>query len=322
MTTEPRLLVPVRHGSRGLALDVATTLSRLSITPSVERRRALRWLSAGAALALGACGGGSDDGSGESSSSSSAAGTAGTGTTGNTSTGNTTPGTTTGTTTGSTGSCSTIPTETQGPYPADGTSASGQRANALQLSGIVRNDIRTSLTGAGTTAQGVPLVLRLKLVDSSNGCAVLANRAIYLWHCDRAGGYSLYSSGITDLDYLRGVQVTDANGEVTFTTIFPACYSGRWPHIHFEIYSTLTAALDSGTVGDYAKVSQLALPADVCATVYNSADGYSSSVRNLQGISLASDNVFRDDSAAQQMATVTGSAASGYLASLTVGVQD
>ncbi|MET0506669.1 MAG: hypothetical protein ABWZ78_00625 [Burkholderiaceae bacterium] len=55
----------------------------------------------------------------------------------------------------------------------------------------------------------------------------------------------------------------------------------------------------------------MALPADVCATVHNSADGYSSSVRNLQGISLASDNVFRDDSAARQMATVTGSVASG-----------
>lgn len=70
----------------------------------------------------------------------------------------------------------------------------------------------------------------------------LAGYAIYLWHCNRDGGYSMYSSGITAENYLRGVQVTDSNGEVTFSTIFPGCYSGRWPHIHFEVYASLDAA--------------------------------------------------------------------------------
>jgi protocatechuate 3,4-dioxygenase beta subunit len=41
---------------------------------------------------------------------------------------------------------------------------------------------------------------------------------------------------VTTESYLRGVQVTDSNGQVTFTTIYPACYSGRWPHIHFEVF--------------------------------------------------------------------------------------
>ena len=57
--------------------------------------------------------------------------------------------------------------------------------------------------------------------------------AVYAWHCDRAGRYSLYSEGVEDENYLRGVQESDADGKLAFDTIFPAAYSGRWPHIHF-----------------------------------------------------------------------------------------
>lgn len=305
--------IPIRHGSRGLLLDLEAALSRPTALTSASRRRALRWLAAaGSAAALGACGDGADgsdlaDAAGADTGTAAPGGSATDDTAGN------------GTTSGS---CSEIPSETEGPYPADGTQGGrgGSAVNALTISGIVRSDIRTSLSGAGTTAQGVPMTLRLKLVDSGNSCAALANRAVYVWHCDRDGNYSLYSNGVTDLDYLRGVQVTDADGEVTFTSIFPACYSGRWPHVHFEIYSTLTDALDSGRVGDYGKVSQLALPAAVCASVYEAAAGYGTSVRNLAAISLASDNVFGNDQAARQMATVTGSVETGYLVTLTVGV--
>ena len=52
---------------------------------------------------------------------------------------------------------------------------------------------------------------------------------MYVWHCDQAGGYSLYSEGIADQNYLCGVQETGADGKVTFKTIFPAAYMGRWP---------------------------------------------------------------------------------------------
>ena len=65
---------------------------------------------------------------------------------------------------------------------------------------------------------------------------------MYLWHCTADGNYSLYSSGITNQNYLRGVQVSDASGLVSFTSIFPGCYSGRWPHIHFEVYRSLALA--------------------------------------------------------------------------------
>lgn len=126
----------------------------------------------------------------------------------------------------------------------------------------------------------------------------------------------MYSSGITGENYLRGVQVADANGEVRFTTIFPGCYSGRWPHIHFEVFPSL----DLATSGNYdVKTSQLALPQDTCTSVY-ATSGYSASTRNLSRITLATDNVFRDDGAALQMATITGSVSEGFVATLTVGV--
>ena len=213
-----------------------------------------------------------------------------------------------------------IPDETAGPYPADGSVASGQRLNALALSGIVRSDIRSSVGGASGTALGVPLSVTLTLVNAASSCASLAGYAVYLWHCTRDGGYSLYSGGVTAQNFLRGVQVSDASGQVTFSTVFPGCYSGRWPHIHFEIYPSLSAATDSSAVSDYAKVSQLALPAAACNQVYGVAAGYGASVANFANISLTSDNVFSDDSAALQMASVSGNATDGFAATLQVGV--
>ncbi len=287
---------PLTHAPHGLRHDLPTLARQLA-----ERRTVLRWLGGGAIasaapLALMACGGGE-------SLDDLEADTTGT------------------TTTGSDGgTCTTIPTETAGPYPADGSLASGQRLNALALSGIVRRDIRTSVGGASGTALGVPLTVTLTLVNTASSCARLAGHAVYLWHCTRDGGYSLYSGGVTAENYLRGVQVSDANGQVTFTTIFPGCYSGRWPHIHFETYPSLNAATDASAVSDYAKVSQLALPAAACLQVYGVAAGYGASVSNFAAISLASDNVFGNDSAAQQLATVTGNATDGFVATLQVGL--
>src|SRR6185369_5639030 len=113
--------------------------------------------------------------------------------------------------------------ETAGPYPADGSNAN---LNALALSGIVRSDIRSSIAGATGVAAGVALTVRLALVNTNGSCADLAGYAVYLWHCDRDGQYSLYSAGVTGENYLRGVQVSDSDGMVSFTTIFPGCYSG------------------------------------------------------------------------------------------------
>ncbi len=203
-----------------------------------------------------------------------------------------------------------IPDETNGPYPADGTNG----VDVLDDTGIVRTDLRTSTT-TGTTAGGVPLQATLVVRDASTGDAVVG-AAVYAWHCDREGRYSLYSSGVEDEDYLRGVQVTDATGAVTFTTIYPACYTGRWPHIHFEVYGSVEEATGGGTP---LKTSQLALPKETSEAVY-ATDGYSASVSNLAALSLTSDNVFGDDGGIHQLATMSGDVSSGYRASLTAPI--
>ncbi|MGQ0837174.1 intradiol ring-cleavage dioxygenase [Actinokineospora sp.] len=202
-----------------------------------------------------------------------------------------------------------IPEETAGPYPADGTNG----PNVLTESGIVRGDIRSSFGSSTTTAKGLPLAIELTVVDAAKGCAVLPGAAVYLWHCDIDGSYSMYGRGLANENYLRGVQETDAQGKVRFTSIFPAAYAGRWPHIHFEVYPSLAEATKAG---DPIVTSQLALPQDVCTRVY-ATDGYAQSVRNLARTSLESDNVFRDGHDSQ-LAAVTGDTTAGYTASLVV----
>ncbi|MGE0598181.1 MAG: intradiol ring-cleavage dioxygenase [Dehalococcoidia bacterium] len=208
--------------------------------------------------------------------------------------------------------CTTaLPEETAGPFPGDGSNG----PNVLTQSGIVRSDIRSSFGTSTNTAKGVPMTIDLTIVDTAKNCAPIAGAALYLWHCDMTGGYSMYSNGVQNENYLRGVQVADANGKVKFTSIFPGCYSGRWPHVHFEVYPSLAKATSSA---NKLATSQLALPEDVCKTVY-ATDGYAASVRNLAQTSLGTDNVFRDGWTTQ-LATVTGSIADGYVASLIVGV--
>lgn len=207
-----------------------------------------------------------------------------------------------------------IPAETAGPYPADGSVASGQSLNVLTRSGIVRRDLRTSL-GTGNTAPGVPLTVTLKLVNVNASCAALSGYAVYAWHCTADGNYSMYSAGVVGEDYLRGVQESGADGTVTFQTIVPGCYAGRWPHIHFEVYPTLSSATSAA---NKIQTSQLALPQDVCQQVYTQAT-YGNSSRNLGQISLNSDNIF-SDGYSTQMPTVTGNTTDGYVATLTVGL--
>ncbi|MBS0448988.1 MAG: intradiol ring-cleavage dioxygenase [Proteobacteria bacterium] len=215
--------------------------------------------------------------------------------------------------------CVADPEETAGPYPADGTNhAAGSTSDILTSSGIVRSDIRPSFLGSSTIAQGVPLTLTLTVANTNASCETLAGLAIYLWHCDRDGAYSLYTAPAES--YLRGVQVTDDLGQVTFTTIFPACYPGRWPHIHFEVYQSLSTATNGRNA---LLTSQLALPKAICETVYANASGYSASVGHLQAVSLRSDMVFGDNTLVQLKAMtprMAGSVAAGYNAAATIGL--
>lgn len=205
-----------------------------------------------------------------------------------------------------------IPDETAGPYPGDGSNG----PDVLEQSGIVRRDIRSSFGDANGTAEGVALDLELNIKDLANGGAAFAGVAVYVWQCDRDGNYSMYTPAAEQENYLRGVQVADAEGTVRFTSIFPACYPGRWPHIHFEVYPDAASITDSAQA---IAISQVALPRDVSDAVY-ATDGYANSVRTLARLSLESDNVFGDDGGASQLATVTGETVAGYKAVLDVGV--
>jgi protocatechuate 3,4-dioxygenase beta subunit len=270
---------------QGLAFDVETLLSR---------RQMLR------AMGYGAVGAGlfSLVGCGPAISSATPGATAGSASTSDT----------------GTADCTTeIPEETAGPYPGDGTNG----PDLLNQSGVVRADIRSSFGSSTTVATGVPLTIRLAILDLAKSCAPIDGAAVYLWHCDQAGRYSLYSQGAQNENYLRGVQAAGADGIVTFTSIFPACYSGRWPHIHFEVYPSIDKAT---AAGNKIATSQIALPEDICNQVY-ATSGYEQSVQNLAGVSLARDNVFADDVGVHELGAISGAIASGLTVDLSVPIQ-
>ena len=137
--------------------------------------------------------------------------------------------------------------------------------------------------------------------------------AVYLWHCDREGEYSMYT-GPDHENYLRGVQATDTNGSVTFTTIFPAGYSGRWPHIHFEVYPTLAARPRR------EQDRHVAARAARGGVQHGVRDHRLQPERHEpRGDVAARDNVF-SDGVTLQTPRVTGNTTAGYVATLLVAV--
>ncbi|NQD86723.1 intradiol ring-cleavage dioxygenase [Paenarthrobacter sp. CM16] len=293
------MTTPHPDHDRGLEFDLSTLLNR--------RRTLGVLLGAGTAAALAACTPGTGGGGATPSSTGSAAATAS-----QSSTTAASP-SATSTVTRAFAECGVeIPEETLGPYPADGSNG----PNVLEASGVVRRDIRSSFGTSTTAAEGVPLTVTLTLLDNANGCSPLAGAAVYAWHCDRDGKYSLYDSGLENENYLRGVQEADANGQLTFSTIFPGAYNGRWPHIHFEVFESMS---NTTTAGQVLAVSQIALTEAACKEVY-ATDGYESSARNFPNTTLTSDNVFGDDGGIYQLATISGSVAGGYTAALNVTV--
>ena len=270
----------------GLSRDIDTMLNM-----TASRRQSLRWLFVGAAaVPLAACRGGG--------------------------TSTTTPAASSGGAGSSSSSCAVIPEETGGPFPGDGSNSNVNGvANALILAGVIRSDIRSSFAGATGVAAGVPLTIKLQMQNVSASCASLAGATVYLWHCDREGRYSMYSSGVISENYLRGVQEADSSGVVTFTTIFPGCYAGRMPHVHFEVYPSLPKA---SSAANRIKTSQFGFPTATLSEAY-AASGYGTSATNLAGMSYATDGIF-SDGMTLQIATMTGSAALGYTATLNVGV--
>lgn len=212
--------------------------------------------------------------------------------------------TTTTTTTGtgtSSGSCTVSLTETAGPFPT------------ITPSSLVRSDIRLDRTGVACT-------INITIKNTSNSCAVLAGAIVDIWHCDKDGYYSEYGGtgmqtvNYTAVHFLRGRQTTDANGLVSFTSIFPGWYSGRATHIHVHVYNAAGTSL---------MITQIAFPEGSSSAVVtvnaSTANGYT---KGMTGYTYnASDNVFSDDTSGTEIAAVSGSIAAGYTVAQTIYVK-
>jgi protocatechuate 3,4-dioxygenase beta subunit len=199
-----------------------------------------------------------------------------------------------GTDTTGSGSCTVAPTETEGPFPTKAPAS------------YVRSNIVDSKTGH-------PMTVKITIKNANNNCAVLSGALVDIWHCDAEGNYSEYGgTGMQATNYqavhfLRGRQITDANGLVTFTSIFPGWYSGRATHIHVHIYSASGTSL---------KVTQIAFPEGTGSAVA-AVNGYA---KGMNGYTTnASDNVF-SDGVTQELAAVTGSTSAGFEVAITLNV--
>lgn len=196
-------------------------------------------------------------------------------------------------------SCVITPALTEGPYFVD------ERLN--------RADIRSDPSD-GSIVSGAPLSLTIQVAKVSGGsCVALPNAAVDIWHCDAAGRYS----DVTDRGFstkgkkfLRGYQVTDANGQVHFTTIYPGWYSGRAVHIHFKVRTDLNAARG------YEFTSQWFFDDAFSDEVYKQAPY---STRGARDTRNARDGIFQDNGGKLTLAAAKNGDA--YAANYVVGVQ-
>lgn len=187
--------------------------------------------------------------------------------------------------------CSVTNSETAGPFPT------------ITPASLVTSNIVGDRTG-------VPFTINIVVKNINDSCGALPGVLVDIWHCDKDGNYSEYGgtqmqqTNYTAYHFLRGRQTTDANGKVTFTSIFPGWYTGRATHIHVHIYTAGGTSL---------LITQIAFPEDSSSAVVTvnaaTASGYT---KGMTGYTYnSSDNVF-SDGVTNEMSTVTGSVASGY----------
>jgi protocatechuate 3,4-dioxygenase beta subunit len=196
--------------------------------------------------------------------------------------------------------CVVVPAETEGPYFVD------ERLN--------RSDITTDPSG-GPARSGVPLSLVFNLARvNSTSCLSLGGAQVDVWHCDALGVYSDVSAENTvGQKYLRGYQVTDAEGAVHFQTIYPGWYSGRAVHIHFKIRTF------SGSQKTYEFTSQVFLDDSVTDEVYKQALYNSRGSRNTRN---ATDMVYTSNgNSGSKLLVDLARTASGYEATFSLGLQ-
>lgn len=203
------------------------------------------------------------------------------------------------------------------PYPAETPLNPGPTlANIWLNQGILRQDIRRGFAGFAGNAEGVPMTLSLTLRNIKKDFAAAQHYAVYVWHADAAGEYSVFNMSTTN--YLRGVGVTDRDGRVRFSTVFPGTYRGRLPHIHFEVYPSLHSASD---VRHRLLSSRILFPDIVSQSVYGSHSAYADSVARYSELTFQRpDDLYENTQSALRVARVSGSAVSDLTASLTICV--
>jgi protocatechuate 3,4-dioxygenase beta subunit len=192
--------------------------------------------------------------------------------------------------------CVVRPALTEGPYFVD------EKLN--------RSDIRSS-TPSGIVKAGVPLVLNFVVSKVGTSCVALSGVQVDVWHCDAGGLYSDESANNTvGQNFLRGYQLTDANGKAVFTTVYPGWYSGRAVHIHFKL------RVLSGSSLTKEFTSQLFFNETTTDLVHATA---AYSARGTRTTLNANDNIYKNGGS-QLLLTLAGDATAGYAATFDVGL--
>jgi len=202
-------------------------------------------------------------------------------------------------TTGTALDCVVRPELTIGPYFVDG-----------QLN---RSDIRTEPSD-NSVQEGLPLMLNINVASvGDNSCTPLEGAQVDIWHCDAQGHYSGVSDPGFDTSgqqFLRGYQLTDANGAVQFQTIYPGWYSGRAVHIHFTIRT-------QGADGqDYQFTSQFFFD-DALTDQVHTLEPYAS--KGQRDILNATDNIF-NGGGEQLLLNLQGDTTNGYTGAMSIGL--
>ncbi|MBW4507558.1 MAG: intradiol ring-cleavage dioxygenase [Scytonematopsis contorta HA4267-MV1] len=195
--------------------------------------------------------------------------------------------------------CIVSPEQTEGPYFVD------EKLN--------RSDIRSD-PADGSVKEGVPLKLTLRITGvSGTACTPLVGAIVDIWHCDALGVYS----DVTDRSFntvgkkfLRGYQITDANGTVQFSSIYPGWYQGRTVHIHFKVRTNATSGQS------YEFTSQLYFDDSISDQVYAQAPYASKGQRTLKN---AEDGIFQGGG--DKMLLKLTKNGQGYAATFDVGLQ-
>lgn len=196
--------------------------------------------------------------------------------------------------------CVATDSETAGPFPTKDPAS------------LLRQNITSDRTG-------VPFSVVITILDMNSSCAALEGALVDIWHCDKDGYYSEYGGtsmqqiDFTSVHFLRGRQVTNSNGMVSFTSIFPGWYQSRATHIHVHIYDKNGNSLLVTQIG-FPEGTNSAVNLVNAATAYGYTKGMSGYTYN------ANDNVF-SDSADSEIGVVSGSVDSGYSITHTIIVK-